>query len=52
MRARHIDTAEYYKNEVEVGNAVRESGVPREDVFVSELPARPCDDPPSNSPVS
>ncbi|KAI5117837.1 hypothetical protein M0805_005166 [Coniferiporia weirii] len=32
---RHIDTAEYYKNEADVGRAVRESGVPRENVFVT-----------------
>lgn len=31
---RHIDTAKFYGNEAEVGHAVRESGVPREDVFV------------------
>ena len=32
---RHIDTAEMYGNEKEVGEAVRRSGVGREDVFVS-----------------
>jgi 2,5-diketo-D-gluconate reductase A len=32
---RHIDTAEMYGNEKEVGRAVRESGIPREDVFVT-----------------
>ncbi|QMU69462.1 aldo/keto reductase [Streptacidiphilus sp. P02-A3a] len=32
---RHIDTAEMYGNEKEVGEAVRESGLPREDVFVT-----------------
>jgi 2,5-diketo-D-gluconate reductase A len=32
---RHIDTAEMYGNEKEVGRAVRESGVPREEVFVT-----------------
>ncbi len=31
---RLIDTAHIYGNEAEVGRAVRESGVPREDVFV------------------
>lgn len=35
--ARHIDSAEYYKNEEEVGRAIRESGIPREEIFVSEL---------------
>jgi 2,5-diketo-D-gluconate reductase A len=32
---RHIDTAEMYGNEKEVGQAVRESGLAREDVFVT-----------------
>jgi 2,5-diketo-D-gluconate reductase A len=32
---RHIDTAQMYGNEREVGLAVRESGVAREDVFVT-----------------
>ena len=32
---RHIDTAEMYGNEKEVGEAVRESGLAREDVFVT-----------------
>ena len=32
---RHIDTATMYGNEREVGRAVRESGVPREQVFVT-----------------
>ncbi|WP_222194717.1 aldo/keto reductase [Modestobacter italicus] len=32
---RHIDTAEMYGNEAEVGEAVRQSGVPREEVFVT-----------------
>lgn len=32
---RHIDTAALYGNEADVGAAVRESGVPREDVFVT-----------------
>lgn len=31
---RHVDTAEGYGNEPEVGEAVRRSGVPREDVFL------------------
>ncbi|MFI7349711.1 aldo/keto reductase [Streptomyces sp. NPDC049936] len=31
---RHIDTAAAYGNEREVGRAVRDSGVPRDDVFV------------------
>lgn len=32
---RHIDTAEMYGNEKEVGQAVRDSGLPREEVFVT-----------------
>jgi diketogulonate reductase-like aldo/keto reductase len=36
---RHIDTAAAYGNEASVGRAVRESGIPREEVFVtSKLP--------------
>jgi len=38
---RHIDTATIYRNEREVGRAVRDSGVPREDVFVTtKVPPR------------
>jgi 2,5-diketo-D-gluconate reductase A len=32
---RHIDTAQMYGNEREVGIAVRESGIPRDEVFVT-----------------
>lgn len=32
---RHIDTATMYANEEQVGRAVRDSGVPREEVFVT-----------------
>lgn len=32
---RHIDTARIYGNEADVGAAVRESGLPRQDVFVT-----------------
>lgn len=32
---RHIDTASFYGNEAEVGAAVRNSGIPREDIFVT-----------------
>lgn len=32
---RHIDTAEAYGNEVGVGRGVRDSGVRREDIFVT-----------------
>lgn len=31
---RHIDTAKFYGNEVEVGRAVRQSGISREEVFI------------------
>jgi len=37
---RHIDTARVYGNEASVGRAVRDSGIPREEIFVaSKLPA-------------
>jgi diketogulonate reductase-like aldo/keto reductase len=32
---RHIDTAQAYRNEESVGQALRESGVPREQVFIT-----------------
>lgn len=32
---RHIDTAEFYDNEEEVGKALRESRVPREEIFLT-----------------
>ncbi|KAJ5099503.1 aldo-keto reductase [Penicillium argentinense] len=32
---RHIDTAQFYANETEVGEAVRTSGLPRDQVFVT-----------------
>lgn len=32
---RHIDTAEAYLNEEEVGEAIRRSGVPREELFIT-----------------
>ena len=32
---RHIDTAQMYGNEKEVGEGIRDSGVPRDDVFVT-----------------
>jgi 2,5-diketo-D-gluconate reductase A len=39
---RHVDTAAMYRNERSVGNAIRRSGVPREEVFVTTklMPAR------------
>ena len=39
---RLIDTAEYYHNEREVGEAVAESGIPRDQVFItSKMPPQP-----------
>jgi len=32
---RHIDTAEAYHNEESVGRAIRDSGIPREEIFVT-----------------
>src|SRR5260370_37658001 len=32
---RHIDTAQAYGNEASVGKALRDSGVPRDEVFVT-----------------
>jgi diketogulonate reductase-like aldo/keto reductase len=39
---RHVDTAQAYGNEASVGRALRDSGVPREDVFITTkfYPAR------------
>ena len=36
LESRHIDSARYYQNEDKVGQAIRESGIPREQIFVSE----------------
>ncbi|RRK10900.1 aldo/keto reductase [Lactiplantibacillus garii] len=37
---RHIDTALAYRNEASVGQAIRDSGIPREEIFVTtKLPA-------------
>lgn len=32
---RHIDTAAAYRNEVSVGKAIKDSGIPREEIFVT-----------------
>lgn len=32
---RHIDTAQMYENELEVGQGIIESGIPREDIFLT-----------------
>ncbi|HEX4442865.1 MAG TPA: aldo/keto reductase [Galbitalea sp.] len=42
---RHIDTAELYRNELEVGEAVRESGIARENVFVTSKLSNAFHDP-------
>ena len=38
---RHIDTAAAYKNEGSIGKAIKESGVPREEIFVTSKLANP-----------
>ncbi len=35
MGYRHLDTAEYYRNEKEVGQAVQDAGVDRDDLFLT-----------------
>ena len=42
---RHIDTAQAYGNEESVGKALRESGVPREEVFLDDEVLPRHDDP-------
>lgn len=38
---RHIDTAQAYRNETEIGRAIKDSGIPREEIFVTtKLSAR------------
>jgi diketogulonate reductase-like aldo/keto reductase len=32
---RHIDTATYYKNEESIGKAIKKSGIPRKDIFIT-----------------
>lgn len=32
---RHIDTASFYGNEASIGEAIRESGIPREEIFIT-----------------
>ena len=41
---RHVDSAQYYENEGEVGRAVLASGVPREQVFVTTKIINPVND--------
>ena len=44
----HIDSARMYGNEAQVGEAVRESGIPRGQVYISGSSVHP---PPSPSPL-
>ncbi|DAZ93205.1 TPA: hypothetical protein N0F65_011746, partial [Lagenidium giganteum] len=32
---RHVDTAQFYQNEEDVGRALKDSGIPRQDVFIT-----------------
>ena len=41
---RHIDTAQAYGNETEVGEAVKQSDLPRQDIFVTSKIVRPAAD--------
>lgn len=42
---RHIDTADMYRNEAEVGAALKASGIPREDLFVATKLNNPYHEP-------
>ena len=46
---RHVDSAVAYQNEAEVGEAVRKSGLKREDVFISESDSHTQDNNLANS---
>jgi diketogulonate reductase-like aldo/keto reductase len=35
MGYRHIDTARFYGNEKDIGDAIRKSGIPREEIFIT-----------------
>lgn len=41
---RHIDTAQVYGNEVEVGHALSQSGLPRSEIFITSKILTPADD--------
>lgn len=41
---RHIDTAQAYGNEAEVGSAIKQSGLPRSQIFVTSKIVSPADD--------
>ena len=32
---RHIDTAQMYQNEASVGDAIKDSGIPRNEIFIT-----------------
>ncbi|PWY75156.1 aldo-keto reductase [Aspergillus heteromorphus CBS 117.55] len=42
---RHIDTAQFYANETEVGDAIRSSGLPRSEIFVTTKILSPAGSP-------
>ncbi|KAI9929932.1 hypothetical protein ASPWEDRAFT_147345 [Aspergillus wentii DTO 134E9] len=42
---RHIDTAQFYANEKEVGDAIRTSGIPRSEIFVTSKILSPAGSP-------
>lgn len=42
---RHIDTAQFYANEAEVGEAIRASGVPRNELFITTKILAPAGSP-------
>lgn len=41
---RHVDTAQYYDNEASVGRAIRESQIPRSDLFITTKILSPGND--------
>lgn len=41
---RHIDTAQYYGNEASVGRAIRESNIPRSELFITSKILYPSND--------
>lgn len=42
---RHIDTAQFYANEAEVGEAIRKSGIPRDQIFATTKILSPAGSP-------
>ena len=45
----HIDSARMYGNEAQVGEAVRESGIPRGQVYISRFSVYPPPSPSSST---